>query len=274
MADVLFQHAARATVGTVQVDGLDMVFRVEKSLKKEPNTLELEIFNLNETSRAAMQKKGANIVLLAGYRGKEFQQIFQGAVRHASSRLDGQDWVTKITSGDAEKEMKFAQTSASFPPNSSFGDVLKSVGGSLGVNPGNLDDAAAGLADETVASGYTSHGRASKELDRLTKAKGLTWSVQDGELQILGPKEASKKPALSLSADSGLIGSPEVVTPENEKETGCVKVRALLRGVYLPGKVVVLASKTISGNFRIEKVSHRGDTAGQDWYSDLELKPF
>ena len=64
-----------------------------------------------------------------------------------------------------------------------------------------------------------------------------------------------------------MVGSPQ------PGENGIVEVRALLIPQLSPGRVVALSSRETSGFYRVEKVTYQGDTRGQDWYADLELKP-
>jgi hypothetical protein len=133
------------------------------------------------------------------------------------------------------------------------------------VDPGN---AASAATADSFLTGYVAHGRASTELERLLSARGLEWSIQDGRLQVL-PKRGTTAQVVSLSPDTGLVGSPEYGTPDKKGAASVLKVKALLQPQIKPGGKIRIDSANIHGVFfRVEEVEHRGDTAGGDWYSD------
>ena len=69
-----------------------------------------------------------------------------------------------------------------------------------------------------------------------------------------------------LSPQTGLIGSPEKGT----KNT--IKMRSLIIPDLVPGRQVILKSRHMSGNFRVERAEFKGDTASNDWYVDLTCR--
>jgi hypothetical protein len=79
--------------------------------------------------------------------------------------------------------------------------------------------------------------------------------------------------AVLLTPATGLIGSPEHGTPDKKHAASVLKARSLLQPAIKPCKRVVIRSQSISGTFCVQKVTHHGDTAGGDWYSDLEALP-
>jgi hypothetical protein len=79
--------------------------------------------------------------------------------------------------------------------------------------------------------------------------------------------------AILLTVNSGLIGSPQYATPDTKGQPSKLKVKSLLQYQFRCGGVVAIKTDTIDGQFRIEKLKFQGDTAGQDWYADLEVLP-
>jgi len=75
-----------------------------------------------------------------------------------------------------------------------------------------------------------------------------------------------------LSPSSGLIGSPEFGAAEKNKGP-VVKFKSLLDGRIKPGGRVKLNSLRYTGEVRVTKLSHSGDTAGGDWYTACEGEP-
>jgi len=280
LADELFQRAFELNLGGVKIaaattagqstDMLKCVFSVEASLSKSPNTAEITVYNLAEATRARLSEDDLEVELEAGYIGLS-NLIFKGKLEAGVSVKDGPDWVTTFQTTDGGKEGRKARINYSVK-KTSVTDAFKRAAGALGVglgnslskiNEGNIRGALSGFSNGLVMS-----GPARKEIDRLTKTLGYSWSIQNGQLQLLGPGDAiDPGDAIVLDSDRGLIGSPQA------GDKGIIEARALLNPHLTPGRVVALSSLQTSGFFRIEKTTYSGDTRGQDWYADLELKP-
>ena len=245
-------------------------FRVESSLSPSPNTAEIEVRNLSEATRAKVSEKDLVVSLEAGYSGKR-SEIFLGKLEAGKSVRDGVDWVTSFQSSDGGKELRENRINISFK-KVSVSEAFDRVAAALGVGIGNAKEQIAkgnirGALD-AFANGLVMSGPGKKELDRLARTYGYSWSIQNGQLQLLSDADAIEPgDAVVLDASRGMIGSPE------SGEKGIVEVRALLIPQLTPGRVVALSSLQISGFYRVEKVTYQGDTRGNDWYADLELKP-
>ena len=48
-------------------------------------------------------------------------------------------------------------------------------------------------------------------------------------------------------------------------------LQALLQPHLGVGDLIALKSQDLNGSFRISKISHTGDTRGNDWYSNIEV---
>jgi hypothetical protein len=280
LADELFQRAfalnlggtriAAATTAGQSTELLKCVFKIEASLSKSPNTAEISVYNLTETTRARLSEDDIEVELEAGYIGL-ISLIFKGEVEAGVSAKDGPDWVTSFQTTDKGKALRSARINTSFKKTKAaeaFKKAAESLGVGLGnalskIGEGNIRGALDGFSNGLVMS-----GPAQKEIDRLAKTLGYDWSIQNGQLQLLGPSDAIEpNDAIALDSDRGMIGSPQA------GDKGIVEVRALLNPHLTPGRVVALSSLQTSGFFRIEKTTYIGDTRGRDWYADLELKP-
>lgn len=267
----LFSRACVLIVNSLRVEGMQVTFKVEKAIAKEPNTAEITITNLSKVSRGGMQAKGSRIILMAGY-AENASVIFQGDSRTIDHRLDGTEWITKISCGDGEKSYQFDRISESFAPGTAVSTVARACVRAMLVDPGNAFSQCDRLEGKFL-QGYTLHGKAATELDRILRPRGFTHSIQDGRLQILKGDEHAKGQAFLLTPDTGLVGSPELSAPAKEKGPPRLKVKAFLQPAIRPGSTVEVRSRLHTGQFRVEKVTHSGDTSGGDWYSSLELKP-
>lgn len=277
---VLFGREVVITVGTLRIssrtqqgiaqDTLRVQFKVTRALKKDPNTATVAIYNLNKSNRSALQVKRVPTVIEAGY-VDNVSQIFGGDLTFGSSQKEDVHWVTTVQSGDGDTAFKTKRINTSFKGPIKLTQVLDIVGESLGINLGNLKEKVAkggfrALLDE-YTNGVTLSGKSEQVFDRIAKAMGFTWSIQDAQILLLGPKETITGATVVLQPGTGLIGSPE------PGEDGIVKARSLLQPELVPGRRVQIISSEVEGFFRVEKIVWTGDTRATDWYSDIEAKP-
>lgn len=265
----LFRRVIDVTVGTIALKSLDCQFQITKTLKPEPNTCELRIFNLNPTNRQALESAATVPVRVdAGYLD-QVSTIFLGDLRQALTMKDGPDWVTTLTTGDGEKAVRTSRVNISVSKKTTADAVLKQIATALGVLPGNLNEAAAKLrANQIFTQGTVISGNAAREMTAICKSLGLTWSVQDGKLQILELKKALDGEAILLSAATGLVDSPSV---DND---GVLSATMLLTPDVFPGRKLVLDSLRLKGQYRIESCRYTGDTQSADWYINVEAKRY
>lgn len=276
----LYGRAASLVIGSQLIEGLRVSFKAKKSIKKEPNDCEIQVYNLSEHSRAALQSKGTKIILEAGYEG-DTSQVFAGDSRIIDHVHEGPDWITKVQCGDGERAYRYARIVESFAPGTPVADVFAKVAAATGLDV--IDAVAtvrAFLPGAQYTQGYTAYGRASSELDCILKGRGLEWSIQDGRLQVLSETGTTKDTATLLSAETGLIGSPAHGSPDTGNTPGkpakkpqVLKVKCLLNPRIKPGGRVVVQAEAIKGTFKVQTLTHSGDTHGAEWYSELECVP-
>lgn len=262
----------------IEISQLRVSFQVKKALTKDPNSCEIKIYNLSESTRKSLPGTGAKVVLRAGYEGTE-EQIFIGDVRLIENAREGTEWVTKINSGDGSRALTYGRVSSSFGPGASVVDVLKSLGKSLLMNKGNLESVIAKIPISTsFTQGYVAHGNAFRELEKVLKVAGYELSIQDGALLALAPGDATTEELIELSESSGLIDSPEMAS--SEKKPGknkpasrpVLKAKSLLQGQFRCGRRVLVKSRQYEGRFKIVKLEHEGDTEVGEFVSNLSLE--
>lgn len=256
---------------TTTVTDLRVAFRVEKTLRREPNTTEVTVWNLKEASRALLQSKPLIVRLDVGYDGL-LERLFQGDMIWSESRHEGVDWASRILIGDGDRAVRHARVNRSYRGGVTVRDALKQAADAMGLTipPDVLSKSA--LGGQFVA-GVTLQGRAAIELSRLLDPLGLDWSIQDGRLQILDKRTPRAGDVISISQDSGLIGSPELGAPERRKGKPTLTVQVLLNPKIIPGGKIRIEARSINGDFRAERVTHEGDTHGEQWLTTVEAKP-
>lgn len=289
----LFNRVASVTVGTTKFTSLDCAFKIEKSLKPEPNTCELRIYNLNPEHRAALEelnpptKAGSSLAkkkdqqhratrgipckIEAGYEGGT-SLLWLGDLRTAHSIHDGSEWVTVLESGDGEKAWQNARVNVSYGPKTPVDTVIRAMVRALGVGEGNLSQVVHKLqvsgAGRIIPHGTVISGRVATELTDWCRSCDLEWSIQDGALQIVDRGKALAGRAIKLSSKTGLIGSPTVDID------GVMTCRMQMIPDVRPGSLLVIDALRLKGAYRIEKASWMGDTSGGDWTIEVDAKRY
>lgn len=248
---------------------LRVVWRIKKTNKGEPNKCTLEIFNLSPDNRQIIEEAGAEVIVEAGYTGA-ISQIFKGDLSFGENVRDVADWVTTIEAADGGRAIRRGRIQVQTAAGASVGDVFEQLAGGVDLTLGNVRDK---LGEGSFREGFEDFktgrvlsGNTWGEMKRLSRSLGFELSIQDGALQLLRPGEATNEDSALVDQSTGLIGSPE------RGDKGIVKVQTLLRPQINPGRRIRLISRELDGDYVCQAVEHTGDTHGQKWYSNLEVK--
>ena len=288
----LFERRYRLRINDIVIKDLDITFSVTRSLKKEPNTAEISVFNLSPDSRAEIEERGvANVTLEAGYKD-EISLIFAGDLREVQTVREGPDIITTIASGDGEKQNRVAKIARSYAKGVSVRKVIEDCAVALGVGLGNLRTIGSvefPQAGKTFPNGTTLNGLVTEELRGVLRSAGLEYSIQDGQLQILEKGQPLKdQEVVVLSPNSGLVGTASVGSD------GIFRGQTLMIADVTPGRQLKIDSpsatedisaiqsrgsgrkhlESFSGIFRAQKCIYTGDTsAGETWNIEIEGAP-
>lgn len=273
MSVTLFGREANLVVGNLDLSNLDIAFKIKKSLKSEPNTCEIRVWNINSDHRKQIETTPEiNVSLYAGYQGNT-SLLYLGQVRTSHSRIDGPDIVTELSTGDSSKAIKKSRINIPVGPKTPLSSALNSIVGALGVGSGNVASAVATLQNKGIVNMYPSgtviSGSASKALTDFCKTAGLSWSIQDGVLQILDLNKPLNATAVVLSPSTGLIESPAFETDKTLINAKCL----LIPDIY-PGRVVEFQTRDYNGQYYITQVESTGDTFGNEWYHNITCKKY
>lgn len=276
----LYKRRARVTIASpragsffgqdlnqLQIEDLKVTFDIEKTLRKEPNSASLVIYNLAERTRAALQKKPLQLRLEVGYE-TSVKQIFFGDLRYVQSIKGRTDWITRIELGDGERAYRYARVNRSFRKGSKISDAIRDVAAQLNLSlPESISDTE---LQSTFAAGVSLHGPAFNELVTLLKPYGYDASIQDGQLQILKNTATRAREVVLINESTGMLGTPEFGIPEKKNKKPVLTVRCLLNADIVPGGRILVKSNSINGIFKVLKVRFAGDTHGSDWFSEVE----
>jgi hypothetical protein len=255
---------------------LEVEFDIEKSLTSEPNTASIGVYMLQKANRdRIVSSSDVDVVFKIGHKGQDLAQIFGGTLRHAYNEWSNRTVITKIEGDDGGASYRNTVISASFGVGTSVLDVLKKAVDGLDIGRGNLSSISSVTlrnGESTYPNGTAIHGRARDVVTRLVSSCGLSWSVQDGSFQLRENGKPVVGTAIVLKSDTGLIGSPKR-TENHDGKPPVVEVESLVIPGLYPGRIVVLESLDISGNFMVSKVKFSGRSSGAATAS-LTLKEY
>jgi len=274
-SEALFDRRCTVTLDTIQFDALDVQFTVVKTLKPQPNTCELTVWNLSEEHRQQLQQlnptknpatKGVPCKIEAGYRDA-VSQIWLGDLRTVETTREGPNFLTKLTSGDGERGWQNGRMHVSYGPHTSVDTVFRGMARALGVSEGNLASVVSRLKIAGAAqftAGVVISGAVATHMTELARSAGLEVSIQDSALQFLDLNKASAGTAIRLAADTGLVESPTV------DQKGVLTAKSLMIAGLQCGGLVTVDALFVKGTYRIEKITWTGERAGTDWFCEIQ----
>lgn len=267
-------------------------FELEKSMESEPNHAKIEIWNLNPTNRGAIAKDYL-LTLRAGYADDSKSPtgipiLFKGNVATVTQTKERTGWKTTITCGDGSKAFKLGLMNDLVPTETSisevfdrvkkkFEDLAIEVQGDFtqsilswvteqwrkaSSNPSTEGTDTGG--DDLLKAPKALVGKLSDILTQETDRLNLSWSIQNNVLTVRPKGGSDAQPAIILSPETGLLGSPE------RNERGGVAGRALMNTGIEPGRKIEVQSRVITGNYVVSKAHFTGDTEGPDFFVDFE----
>jgi hypothetical protein len=279
---VLFKRGCSVTIAkpegfftqkpnAVVVSELRVQFVVEKTIGSEPNMGDVTMTNLAEQSRGQVVAKPLYVRLDAGYDGA-LERVFTGDLLWGRSTKVGADWETALQLRDGDRAFRFARVTRSYRGGVSARDAVVEAARAMGLTV-KLSPAAERELGAQFASGLTLSGTASTELSRLLGPFGMSWSIQDGRLQVLRADELRADQAVVVSEDTGMIGVPELGPPLRRGGRPVVLVKMQLYPRVTPGGKVRIESRTVRGTFKALRIIHTGDTHGESWETSVEGEP-
>lgn len=285
-----------------ELKGLRIAFSIQKGATKSPNKCTVKVWNTSPETRALIEVIGNVMILKAGYTEDiGATTIFSGNVTRTLTVREGPDWITELEMEDGFMEFRDAKVSLSFAKGATTQQVVTAISKKFGlpVRPMPAD-----IARKQYPAGFAFVGRVRDAMDKACENSGLEWSIQNREIQIIKKGGVFKQKAYLLSADTGLLGSPmqesKTMTEKAAAKEGITadqpgvrktterdkdgevqqmlrvlgyKVKTLLQPLVEPGGYVQVKSKGVDGEFfRVEELTHTGDTHGNEWHTELTLR--
>lgn len=251
------------------IENLKIKFEIKKSLQLKSNFSRVDIYNLSEKERNAISSEQyAFFEMQCGYsEDVGLIKIAQGNVSDVTHYVSAPDIVTTIYSKDGFKAIKNNYIQLSFAENTSTKTIIDTI-----IQKINLPLRFSNLKPQNIKNGYSFVGTVSDALQDLAVQYDFEWSIQNGEIQILTKNSSTTLKAFLLSAETGLIESPNRTIKNKDfekKEKGEYSVVCLLNPQLEVGDLISIDSNSLKGTFLIKELTHIGDNMGNEWYTKL-----
>lgn len=257
----------------VLVKDLRMNFVVEKSDKESANRLNLLVYNLGRDTSDRIARAKNKVVLRAGYEDEGVTSLFFGDVVKVVDRKAGPDRLLDIEAYDGHFNIQNKNVSLSFAEGSTRQQVFNDVVSIFGLPLTNQGLTVSGQ----YANGWAFVGKARDALTEVLAPIGKSWTIQNEQLVIITPGEVVQRTGLLISPSTGLIGSPEALSDQDERqvETEDVpkrwKIKSLLFPQIFPGAELRIESDVVNGAFKVETVVQSGDNYEGEFVSEAEV---
>lgn len=277
---------------TWTVTDLRCAVTTKSTADKNPNQAEIKLWNVAPESLTKMTALG-DVVLSAGYADEGMGVIFRGNVLECITRSESDGVVTLLRCADGGRAHALGFITASFAQGSTFPQIANSMLDKVltetGLKVGNAREMIASAAATVYRRGYGDSGSALRCLATLFAGAGMSLSIQAMALQVIKSNEPLEGPVYELSADSGLLGSPDLagsatdttnttsadVKAANKAKSKAktLKVDSLLLPLVQINQQIHLTSKAKVGHFKVKSIQHKFDTHGSDvWRTSLEVE--
>ena len=250
---------------------LHINFSAEKGDKESNNTATVKLWNLGPESIAEIKKHNSVLELRAGY-GTNLPLIFAGDINKASTEQENANLVTTMDVVDGLVSIRDTYTSISFTDKTTGIKIVESVANSMGISYLVSEDARTILEQKVFSQGYSSVGAAKTVLQKICNTCGLSWSIQNGVLQIVVTGKTITRKAYVLSAETGLLGIPKEITIESSAKDAQTQggrkgyeVRYFLNGAIGIDDLVELRSQKVKGFFKVCSIAINGDNFDGEW---------
>ncbi|MEQ6856065.1 hypothetical protein AAHH17_16415 [Lysinibacillus capsici] len=250
---------------TLSSDDYRIEFRIDFDDDQTSNTSEVTIYNLSESTINTL-KKNTRVTLNAGYKNDK-GVICSGLITKVLTKREGTDHPTTIHIIDSQPLESDKTANKTYKKGVKASYVLRDLAGLLGVKLAvlNLPN------DKTYKRGYAVNGSIMTAIKALVADCGSDYYINKGNLYIR-PKKEGDDAQFVLSADTGLIGTPEPYEEETDDKKGRkgYKVKSLLQYRMNTASIIQLESMYVKGRYRVKKGSHYWQ--GDNFYTEVEVE--
>lgn len=245
----------------VKASGVKYANPLQNECEVQISNLSKEVrdYLLTETSPFNANKTPKRIVLDAGRESIGTFRLFEGDITHCSPSQAPD--ITLTIKAKTGQFVKGRVVSSSQAPQSKLSKIAGDVAASIGLT-------LVFEATDKSVSNYSFTGAALKQIDKLAEIGHVNAYVDDAVLVVKDYNEPRREVSHTLSADTGLIGLPEM-TEEGIKVTYLLEPKTQLGGEL---KLQSEANPAASGDFVIFKLAFEISSRDTEFYWIAEGK--
>jgi hypothetical protein len=272
---LLFDRVGRVDIigdgEAVALSGLRFDFSVTKTRSDVPNAVTLRLVNPSPDTRKLATDINADLRIYAGYQSNVAMVTEANIIKARTVRAPPEVYL-EIDAQEGIRALRQTSLSITHSNGATVQQVLDEIVERMGVvlRPIRFD------ISQALRGGFAHVGKPAKALDDLVRRFGGSWSIQNGELQVLDATgEAGRDDIPLFSPSTGLLYSPETLQENlsSEKQSSDARngfrIISLMRPDIEPGHRIRIESADVQGEFIVDEVTHKGDIQANEWYSEI-----
>lgn len=238
-----------ASPGRMWDQSLYIKAQITRTAGSTPNKAKVEIYNLAPASVAYIERPGNVLQIRAGETVPG--TLFYGELRTSGIRtsIKHPNQITELKATDGLRLMQTGYFIGSYPAGTTRSQIVADVLAQNAVARGYV----APIPERTYHAPIMLSNPIAEVLDELYTGESADWSIQDARFNLLLDGQTLPGNAPIVSAETGMIGSPE------RTDKG-IKVKFGAVGVVRPGGGFVLKSRLTSGTYKAAKIVTDIDT--------------
>ncbi|MCX5516240.1 hypothetical protein C3941_19815 [Kaistia algarum] len=268
----------------MDLSALRIRFQVRQFDLQTPNWAEITVSNPAPNTVDKAKKEYTKVTLQAGY-AENFATIFEGEIRQIRyGRENPTDTYLTILGTDGGRAHNYSVVNRTLAAGSTFRqqvDAALEPMKAMGIKVGYIAD----LGSAKMPRGVVLFGMARDILRNIAQATNTSWSIQNGEFQMIKNDESRPGDAIVVNSRTGMIGLPtqtldgiEVRTLLNPQfKIGSIiqidqaSVQDAPLGPSIPDEVKnsMIPSTADDGFYKVYVVDHAGDSRGNPYFTDL-----
>lgn len=281
--NVLYPRKYRVLVQTqsgaaFDVSQLRCTFQVERAMNQRPNLAKISVYNLTPELQNTIIQERDRVVVEAGYDGPQYGMIYEGEILQTlASRENVVDYRLTMMALDGGAFLNYGMISGSYAAGSGLRQVVDDSLSKVTI-PAQAGQISQEFGQRPLSRGKVVFGLAGDYYRQMAQSEGAVFYVDGGKVNLVRATDPPAGEVVELSPASGLVGTPAQtqygVSAKcllNPRLTlgALVKITGEIQGQELQlGQMVRPLDP--GGMYRIIKITHTGDTMGQDWYTSIE----
>lgn len=252
------------------LDDFDISFLYKFTSGEEPNEIEVEIKNLTQTTINSHIIKDKQLIVNAGYEG-DVGNIAKGYIADTDTGWNYTDKDTQVIGFDSSEAYLNKWISKAYKENTLASEIIRDLCSQTGLAIGEISL----VRDVQYLRGRSVNGKLRDIIKDVVINDCLTnMQVRNGIILIRNIGQGLET-GFVLSAQTGLIGSPEPITNVDDSvpvdRRPEYNVRCLLNYKIGPSSKIKIVSKTLNANAVVINGQHMGSKEGP-FETHMEVK--